>query len=198
MPLKMYLHSVQSDIVGSCQRKHENKKVDNLSPQERDAINVLKSAQFQGHITIKEVDKGGGICVMNKDDYIAEMDSQLTAVFENPDGTQSQFYALVTEDSLSKKKTEILSLIKNGVENKIISESDAKIMQPNGKPGKLYGIPKLHKGIPEGKRLPPCRPIVSNSGSNTEYISAFIDIHSKRLVGLICGGYTRFTQNFPT
>ena len=69
-----------------------------------------------------------------------------------------------------QSKTKIVNLINHGTQQNIISESDAKTMEPNGKPGKLYGIPKLHKGIQEGKRLPPCRPIVSNSGSNTEYI----------------------------
>ena len=66
-------------------------------------------------------------------------------------------------------------------------------MEPNGKAGKLYGIPKLHKGIQEGKRLPPCRPIVSNSGSNTEHCSALIDIHSKSLVK----GLKSFVEDTP-
>ena len=55
-------------------------------------------------------------------------------------------------------------------------------MEPNRIPGCLYGIPKIHKNREEGKTLPPLRPIVSNSGANTEYCSAWIDIHSKHLV----------------
>ena len=55
-------------------------------------------------------------------------------------------------------------------------------MQPSGKAGKLYGLPKLHKEPQAGKSIPKCRPIISNCGSNTEQISAFIDIHSKHLV----------------
>ena len=73
--------------------------------EERNAIKNLKDTQSQGHITIKEVDKGGGICIMNTDDYIMEMKAQLTAVFMNPDGTESRFYVPVKEDSLNKKKT---------------------------------------------------------------------------------------------
>ena len=42
--------------------------------------------------------------------------------------------------------------------------------------------PKVHKGMKEGKNIPPCRPIVSNSGSNTEMISAFVYHYSKHLV----------------
>ena len=55
-------------------------------------------------------------------------------------------------------------------------------MQPNEKPGKMYGSPKVHKGIPEGQSIPPCRPIISNSGAQTEMISAFVDYHSKHEV----------------
>ena len=36
--------------------------------------------------------------------------------------------------------------------------------------------------VHEGCKIPSCRPIVSNSGSNTENISALIDHYSKHLV----------------
>ena len=55
-------------------------------------------------------------------------------------------------------------------------------MQAHDTPGRLYGIPKVHKKREEGKNLPPLRPIVSNSGSYSENCSAWIDIHSKHLV----------------
>ena len=41
------------------------------------------------------------------------------------------------------------------MEQKIISGLEAKTMEPNKKPGKFYGVPEMHKGIPEGERLPP-------------------------------------------
>ena len=74
------------------------------------------------------------------------------------------------------------TLIKTGVSQGIISSSDAKTMEPTGQPACLYGNPKMHKGIKENRRIPPCRPIVSNSGSNSEQLSAFVDIRSKHLV----------------
>ena len=54
-------------------------------------------------------------------------------------------------------------------------------MQPSGNPNRLYGLPKVHK-FKTGDKIPPCRPIVSNSGANTEMISAFVDHYSKHLV----------------
>ena len=45
--------------------------------------------------------------------------------------------------------------------------------------GKLFSDNKF---VHEGKKFPPCRPIVSNSGSNTENISGFVDFYSRHLV----------------
>ena len=69
-----------------------------------------------------------------------------------------------------------------GNDQGFISDSDAKEMAPNGKAARLYGQPKVHKTIPEGKRIPPCRPICSQSGANSEFASKFVDIHSKDLL----------------
>ena len=66
-------------------------------------------------------------------------------------------------------------------------------MKPPGKCGKFYGIPKVHKGVPEGKNIPPLRPIVSLSGSNAELISKFIDYHSKEEVKRV----TSYVQDTP-
>ena len=55
-------------------------------------------------------------------------------------------------------------------------------MQPSGKPNRMYGLPKVHKGIKDGNKIPPCRRIISNSGSNTEMLSALVDKYSNHLV----------------
>ena len=67
-PLKMYLNSIHSDIIGSCLKKHEEMKHCNISPSEKVAIKTLQNIQSQRLITVKEVDKGGDICIMNTDD----------------------------------------------------------------------------------------------------------------------------------
>jgi hypothetical protein len=120
--------------------------------------------------------------VMNQDDYELEMYDQLKAVFTHSDGTKSPFYERTTQKIFDKMKQRMSSIIQTGLSQNIISSSDAKIMDPSGQPGKLYGTPKMHKGIKENRKIPPCRPIVSNSGSNSEYMSAFVDIQSKHLV----------------
>ena len=93
-----------------------------------------------------------------------------------------------------RKKNEILNPIKSGVEQKKISESDAKTLEPNKKPGKLYGVPEMHKGTPEGKRLPPYQPIVSNCGSEFCPNRSTFKTSSEKF-RLICGKYAGSTKN---
>ena len=156
--------------------------MNNLSKIELAAITEIKKKQSASIITIKVVDKAGGLCVMNEDDYVLEMDDQLKAIFIHSDGTTSPFYERTTQKILEKMKQSMSTLIQTGVSQNMVSGSDAKKMEPNGKPAKLYGNPKMHKPIKENRRIPPCRPIISNSGSNLEFASAFIDLHSKHLV----------------
>ena len=181
-PLKAFLNSTVSDTLGSCKRRHDKRAKSNLSPKELAAIQFLKKKQSEGIITIKAVDKGGGICIMLREDYELEMYEQLKAIFTHSDGTKSPFYEPTTQKALNKMRQKMSALIKTGVSQGIISSSDAKTMEPTGQPACLYGNPKMHKGIKENRRIPPCRPIVSNSGSNSEQLSAFIDIQSKHLV----------------
>ena len=145
-------------------------------------MNDLKKAQSEGLIQIKEADKGGGVCIMNSSDYVQEMQGQLQAVFKDQDGSETSFYVPAKQKDLDTQKKLIIDVIQSGVDLDLISKNDQKIMDPSGKPGRLYGLPKIHKGIKEGKRIPACRPIVSNSGANTEYISALVDHYSKSQV----------------
>ena len=69
--LKIYLHSVHSDIIGSCRKRSETKKKYNLLQEEQIALKALREVQSKGEITIKECDKGGGVCIMSTHDYIA-------------------------------------------------------------------------------------------------------------------------------
>ena len=95
---------------------------------------------------------------MNTYDYNTEKETRCNLLFKISDKKTSRF---------DKKRREIQILIKTCVEQYIISQLVAKIMKPNNKPNRFYGVPKLHKQTAKGKRIPPCRPIVSNSGSNT-------------------------------
>ena len=178
--LNVYLGAVRSDILGSCRKP--SKVHDNLSSAEQQAMKELAIAQADGQIQIKLVDKGGGIAIMNLKDYLIEVSDHVNAKFTNQDSTTSFFYEEVSKDTLDQQKAIVHEAIKKGYDLNLISKSDQKFMEPSGKPNRFYLIPKVHKGIKENRNIPPCRPIVSNSGANTENISALVDFYSKHLV----------------
>ena len=172
--LQSCLSAIRSDIMGSTKTTIIR---DNLTPDQRLAMKALIEAQRNGLIQIKPADKGGGTCVMDTPDYTKEMYSQLNAKLND-----ENFYILSSKQELKLQKQSIMKILEFGKGTDITSKSDFKQMQPNEKPGKMYGLPKVHKGIPEGQTIPPCRPIISNSGAQTEMISAFVDYHSKNQV----------------
>ena len=125
------------------------------------------------------------------------MSSQLNTYFTDENGTTSSFYEKTDLKSMEEQKNSVALLVEKGYQQNLISKSDKNIMQPSGKPNRLYGLPKVHKGIKEGSNIPPCRcrPIVSNSGSNTETISALVDHYSKHLVKDL-SSYVQDTPDF--
>ena len=61
-----------------------------------------------------------------------------------------------------------------------ISTPDSTLMVPDEpRPGRLYGLVKDYKPVSPETGIPLLREVVSGSGSNTEYISAFVDHHLK-------------------
>ena len=178
--LSTFLAAVKSDILGSC--KKSNKLQDNLTPKERESMQLLIQAQSSGQIQIKPVNKRGEFAILNLSDYLDEMSSQLKAKFTHENGSSSNYYEKTDIKALEMQKKCVIQVIEKGVQLNLISKADKSVMLPSGNPNRLYGLPKVHKGIKEGKNIPPCRPIVSNSGSNTEMISAFVDHYSKHLV----------------
>ena len=105
---------------------------------------------------IFNVSKWPFLCFYTQFDiYIQEMEEQLRAQFIQADGSVIPFYSKSNQTELTEKKIELTRLIEIGNDQGFISDSDAKEMTPNGKAARLYGQPKVHKPIPEGKNIPP-------------------------------------------
>ena len=71
--------------------------------------------------------------------------------------------------------------VEGGRQKGFISDNGAKVMVPE-KPsaGRLYGLAKDHKPfLAPNTNIPKLRDVVSGSGSNTKFISAFVDHHAK-------------------
>ena len=128
-----------------------------LSKEEWSALNDLRR---DDSIIITKPDKGNGVVIVNKLDYLNKMkqlisdDSKFRQLQHNP--TKSR------EDSLS---TYLRKLRKDGV---IDDTTFHRILPRGSSPGVLYGLPKVHKtGCP-------FRPIVSSVNTYNYNLASFL------------------------
>ena len=82
---------------------------------------------------------------MRQEDYISELNSQLLATFQEPDGTKVPFYRKSSLDELSKEKAALSRLIQEGNLKGYISDSDFKEMAPSGA---RAGVGEKHRHRP--------------------------------------------------
>ena len=161
-----------------CQTRAPHKQ--NLSIAEKQA---LKELQNNKQIVIKAADKGSGVVVMDREDYINEGLRQLN---------DTKFYEKVKENPTLTFNQEI-EIELNSMLNK--GEIDKKckdylfIKEP--RTAQFYLLPKIHKGI----LPPPGRPIVSANECPTERISEFVDFFLRPYVTEI-KSYIRDTTHF--
>ena len=162
--LQTFLHALYEDIVNApLNRVHPN-----LPNCEREGGEQLVGAQRSREITVKPADKSGEICVMNTEDYISVINTDLAATYMGPDGTALPYYERVDPNILVTILEDAKSLVDEGVEKGFIHPSDGLLMIPSDpKPGRYYGLPKLQKprdSWPVRQNIPPLWPIVSGSG----------------------------------
>jgi hypothetical protein len=130
----------------------------NLSQQEIDSLKKLKN---NSDIIIKPADKGGGICVLNTQDYLTKVNTMLN---------DTNVYMPQVDhdtDGVKSKADDIISLLHQAgylEEDQLIYLTNFDARCPI-----FYGLPKIHKkGIP-------LRPIVSQTNGPTMMINALVD-----------------------
>lgn len=178
--LSNFFYGVETDLFEGV----ENVRVrSNYTFEQKFAEGELITAQKDGRIVIQRADKGGAICIMNRMDYIKQIeDEHLFSSVLLLDGTRKRVYREI--DGLmigvwhDMMKKGIWTAVEEGVCPKEIAE---KLLPETPSTGKAYGMPKAHKQIEEGKTIPPMRLVASGCGSNTENISHFIEHQTKHI-----------------
>ena len=128
-------------------------------------MDSLCSLSQDDSIVIKKADKSNMIVIMNKTDYIKEVERQLT---------DEKYYTRLAENPSKTIEQNIVNCI-----NKI-SETNSAVEHefdpiPNNVP-QFYILPKIHKQYQENLPIGyPGRAIVSACNSYTENISKYID-----------------------
>ncbi|KAJ1186782.1 hypothetical protein NDU88_003563 [Pleurodeles waltl] len=139
----------------------------NLNPNELRALHKLSTCT---DIVIREADKGGNVVIMDRTDYIAEIDRQLN---------DTQAYSALKGNPLPDITSRIEMKLTAWKNLCLLTDSEYKYLYTETPRAPcIYILPKVHK--PGG--FPPGRPIISGIGSPTEHISEYIDSFLQPLV----------------
>ena len=127
-------------------------------------IAILKNLSKDSNIIISKPDKGHGVVILDKIDYIRKMEELLD--------DRTKFRELTSEDPLIhtlNMENKINCKIRNLKKDRIISQDLASSLMASGtQPGIMYGAPKIHKrGIP-------LRPILSAINTCSYNLSKYL------------------------
>ena len=132
----------------------------NISRLEQMAIGTLKSNQ---KIVIKPADKGSAIVILNRTDYIAEGERQLT---------DDKYYQPLEHCPSETNHQKICKTLDTMVLKKELSNECLEfLLDFKPRTPEFYMLPKIHKN----QTPPPGRPIISGNDSPTERISQLVD-----------------------
>ena len=127
-------------------------------------MNALKNLRDDSSITITRPDKGKGIVIMDKEEYINKVESILN------DTTK---FTPVTEEAhiaVTKAEDKLINFLRSLKTQQVISNDTYKLVFPSGSsPGVLYSLPKIHKGLVNT----PVRPILSSIGTYNYDLAKF-------------------------
>ena len=129
----------------------------NLSKEEHIAFKgLLKNP----NIVISKPDKGNGIVILNRTDYINKL--------ETITNDSTKFTQLI-DDPTDRRESRLQNFLYRLHKKGQLDDATYKQIRPTGSnPSKLYGLPKIHK---EGT---PLRPIISQIGSYTYELAKFL------------------------
>ena len=150
----------------------------NLSTAEKRALGSLRK---NSDIVITSSDKGSTIVVLDSNDYLSEVQRQLS---------DTSSYTPTSRDLNPAFHRNIQSFLKKKAPKEGLSSGDISLLSPpHPRTPHFYILPKIHKTNNPG------RPIVSSLNSPTERISSFVDHYLQPLVHSL-PSYIKDTYDF--
>ena len=119
-------------------------------------------------IVIKGADKGSGVVVWDREDYLKEAHQQLS---------DKEVYDEVTNDPSTLESTIFNALNKIRARGDLSADNLEYLFNKDPKFARFFLLPKIHKRL----HNVPGRPVISNCGYYTENISSFLDYHLQPL-----------------
>ncbi|XP_043932275.1 zinc finger CW-type PWWP domain protein 1 [Protopterus annectens] len=153
-------NEIRKDVIKD-QRPHYN-----LTKEE---MNILIELKDDINLRVMKPDKGGGIVIMEKNEYESRMNNILW---------DSNKYQHVSKNEINIAYNNIDIKLKDMLlEGLINGETLGFLRVDKPKVPMIFGIPKIHKSETD----PPLRPIVSAVGSKTHALTKFVDVKLKKV-----------------
>ncbi|CAJ0960433.1 unnamed protein product [Ranitomeya imitator] len=161
----------------------------NLSSSEKQALSSLHTNKS---IVIKPADKGGAIVVMNRTQYMGEINRQLS---------DTNTYGIIPRDPVASISRKIQNVVDTYLAQHTIDQKTATfLVNPHPVTPVFYVLPKVHKSL----HNPPGRPIVASTDSILSPLSVFLEkiltplIKSTRSFLLDTGHFLRIIRQLDT
>ena len=178
--LDFYIEAITHEIL---QNTKQYRYHCNLSPWERKALSDLSHDES---IINKEADKSSSVVIMNRADYIKEVERQLK---------NDKYYEQLNKDPSERLDNDIINTIESIAQKEHRSELN-DLVTTDARTPQFHVLPKIHKKcdatLPIGY---PGRPIVPACHPCTENISGFIDEILQPLVKSL-DSYVKDTADF--
>ncbi|CAG2236448.1 unnamed protein product [Mytilus edulis] len=172
--LENYLFNTKHELSSMQIRKFRN----NLSLSQRSGISSLLNDES---LIIKKADKSNNVVILDKVNYLLEGDRQLN----------TQHYTKLENFDLKALRCNINTYVKGMYTKGVIDYSTFNYLNNGNQidygPGYMHILPKIHRlneselvkinkyGFNIDNIMPPCRPIISQIGTVTEFIGRYID-----------------------
>ena len=108
-----------------------------LGSQHKSSIEVLKNLAKDGSIVITKPDKGRGVVILNRTEYIEKMETILNDPLA---------FKTIDYDPTIENENHLTRLLLELKKEQFITEKEYYLAKPTGsRPARIYGLPKLHK-----------------------------------------------------
>ena len=117
---------------------------------------ILQKIKCNKDIVITYPDKGNGVVILNRDEYIKSMTELIS---------DKQKFRKLKEDFTLKRERALERTLREINKKNILSDTEYSSLYPKGsKLARLYGTPKIHKAFLPSS-FSPFQPIVSSIGT---------------------------------
>ena len=116
-------------------------------------------------ITVLRQDKGRGVVILNKSDYIEKCENFLNG----------REFERLQNDPTASFQTKVQNLLRS-MKNKFTKAEYQQVYPSSSQPGLFFGLAKVHKLKDDQKSVEnlPLRPVISNIGTSTYQISKYM------------------------